>query len=216
MKPTFLFDLDGTLIDSIELICRSYEHAAREHLGSPVDSSVWREGIGRPLAWQFGQLTDDPELVRTLIDEYRKFNLKHHDLLINEYDGALEAVRELRARGCRLGIVTSKVRKLAERGLRVGGFVGLFEVVIGIDDVERAKPDPEPVQRALEELGARPEQAVFIGDSPHDLRAGRAAGVLTAAALWGPFSRERLAEEDPDFYLEAPGEIPGLVAAITS
>jgi pyrophosphatase PpaX len=98
------------------------------------------------------------------------------------------------------------------RGLVRASLEDTFDVVVGADDVTRPKPDPEPVRLALERLGAHPSGAVFIGDSRHDLVSGRAAGVKTAAALWGPFDRAHLADLEPDYWLETPRDLSLLTA----
>jgi pyrophosphatase PpaX len=145
-----------------------------------------------------------------MIATYRAHNQAHHDAMVKRYPGALEAVRALKSRGARVGVVTSKLRSSAHRGLALCGFDGLFDVVIGADDVQRPMPDGEPVRRALDALGAAPEGAIMVGDSPHDIAAGRAAGVRTAAALWGPFPRSWLEREAPDYWLVQPSDIAGL------
>ena len=117
----------------------------------------------------------------------------------------------LRAMGCRLGIVTSKNRAGAQRGLALVGLAHAFELTVAADDVERAKPDPEPVLRALEGLRAEARQAVYVGDSVHDIHAGKAAGVATAAVLWGQCDRDELSTAAPDHWLEAPAELLALV-----
>jgi pyrophosphatase PpaX len=205
-----LFDLDGTLIDSIELIRESYRHTLLAHTGSSPADAFWLAGLGRPLAWQFEQFTRDPAEVERMIATYRAYNLARHDELVRRYPGALEAVQSMAQRGIRLGVVTSKLRSGALKGLRLCGFEGLFEVVLGADDVARPKPDPEPVLRALELLELPAAEVVFVGDSPHDLDCGRAAGVRTAAALWGPFPRDWLERSKSDRWLATPGEIATL------
>jgi pyrophosphatase PpaX len=207
---TYLFDLDGTLIDSVELILRSYRHTVRVHLGKVPPDELWLEGMGTPLWAQLGAFSKDPKVVDAMIATYREHNRRHHDELIGEYPGALEAVEALSRRGVNLGVVTSKANWSARRGLSLCGFDGLFPVVVGADDVDRHKPDPSPVLRALELLGAEPSESVFIGDSPHDLAAGRAAGVSTAAALWGPVPRHLLEPQEPDYWLTGPEEIISL------
>lgn len=206
---TFLFDLDGTLIDSIELILSSYRHTLTVHRGSVPPDDVWLAGLGTPLWVQFREFTDDPAEIDAMIATYREHNLAHHDRLVRRYPGVNGAVAEV-ARRARLGIVTSKMRRGAQRGLSHCGFDGLFEVIVGADDVERPKPDPQPVERALSQLDADPAATVFVGDSPHDLQAGRAAGVRTAAALWGPFPRDLLEPHAPDFWLRDPSELARL------
>jgi len=204
---TFLFDLDGTLIDSIELILRSYRHTMRLHRGHEPSDDVWMEGLGTPLWVQFRHFTEDPAEIEAMVATYRAYNLAHHDELVRPYDGVVEAVRALRARKKTLGLVTSKMRSGALRGLRVAGLEDAFQVIVGADEVTHPKPHPEPVLMALERLRAPVAGAVFVGDSRHDLECGRAAGVKTAAVLWGPFDRAHLADLEPDYWLETPADL---------
>jgi pyrophosphatase PpaX len=203
---TYLFDLDGTLLDSVELILASYRHTALAHRGEAPDDAVWLAGLGTPLRTQLRHLSDDPVEIEAMTETYREHNLANHDRMVRPYDGVVDAVRGLAARGT-LGLVTSKLRQGALRGLRVADLEGAFSVVIGADDVDRHKPDPAPVLAAVERLGADPSTTVFIGDSPHDMAAGRAAGVRTAAALWGPFPRETLEPYRPDYWLYTPADL---------
>ena len=207
---TFLFDLDGTLIDSIDLILSSYRHTLAKHRGSVPPDEVWLAGVGTPLRAQFRQFTEDPAEIEELVSTYTEHNLANHDSLVREYPGVREAVLALAADGVKLGVVTSKKRRGAGMGLARGGFDGLFEVVVAADDVERHKPDPEPVTRAIELLGSAPTETVFVGDSPYDLVAGRAAGVATAAVAWGPFSRADLEAESPDYWVDDAAQLTSL------
>ena len=204
---TALFDLDGTLIDSIELIQRSYMHTLREHRGVEPPREMFLQGLGRPLRWQFAHFTQDAGEIEAMVATYRAYNFARHDEMVSPFAGAVEAVRELRSRGVKLGVVTSKMHYGAQRGLRHCGFDGLFDVVIGADDVERHKPDPAPVRLALERLGADPDTAVMVGDSPHDLASGRGAGARTAAVAWGPFPHDELRASGPDFWLDSTADI---------
>jgi pyrophosphatase PpaX len=206
---TYLFDLDGTLLDSVALILASYRHTALAHRGEAPDDAVWLAGLGTPLRTQLRCLSDDPAEVEAMAQTYREHNLANHDRMVRPYDGVVEAVREL-ALHATLGLVTSKLRHGALRGLRVAGLEAAFAVVIGADDVDRHKPDPAPVLAAVERLGADPSTTVFVGDSPHDLAAGRAAGVRTAAALWGPFPRLALEPHRPDHWLYTPADLANL------
>ena len=207
---TFLFDLDGTLIDSIELILRSYRHTMRAHRGLEPPDEVWMQGLGTPLWVQFHHWTEDPAEIEAMVATYRAYNLEHHDELVRPYEGVVAAVRDLRKNGKTLGLVTSKIREGALRGLQVAGLEDGFEVIVGADDVTHPKPHPEPVLKALERLGAPAADTVFIGDSRHDIECGRAAGVKTAAVLWGPFDRTYLADLVPDYWLERPEDLATL------
>lgn len=211
MTRTVLFDLDGTLIDSIELIHRSYEHTLRTHLGRGMERAEWLAGLGRPLAWQFAQCVRDPSEVDAMIATYRAWNLAHHDELVRPYPGVTEAVRALHARGVALAIVTSKANASARRGLAHCGLDGVFDVVIGVDDVTEHKPHPRPVLAALERLGREAATAVMVGDSPHDLASGRAAGTKTAAVAWGPFEHAELRAAGPDHWVPEPEGLRALV-----
>ena len=206
---TFLFDLDGTLIDSIELILRSYRHTMGLHRCNepcPPDD-VWMKGLGTPLYAQFREWTQDAAEIEAMVQTYREYNLTHHDALVKPYEGVVSEVLRIRAAGKRLGLVTSKLRDGAQRGLKISGLDEAFDIIVGCDDVTHYKPHPEPVLKAIDALGVSPGEAVFIGDSRHDMECGRAAGVKTAAVLWGPFSRTYLEDLSPDYWLEKPEQL---------
>ena len=208
-NSTFLFDLDGTIIDSIELILRSYRHTMELHRANepmPPDQ-MWIAGLGTPLWAQFGQITEDKEEIERMVQTYRKYNLTHHDALVKPYDGMVDEIRRMKHAGKQLGVVTSKLHDGAMRGLRVSGLAEAFDIVIGCDDVTNSKPHPEPVLKAIDELGVKADETVFVGDSRHDMESGRAAGVKTAAVLWGPFDRADLPDLRPDYWLEKPGDL---------
>ena len=209
-----LFDLDGTLIDSIELILNSAKHAFTARGGRVPDDREWLGGVGIPLATMFRRYAADDAEVESLIARYREYQLEHHDRLTRCYDDVVETVDFLRAAGHPCAIVTSKTSWLAKRGLEHVGLAQHFDVIIGCDSCERHKPEPEPVLLALDRLGYAPRDAVFVGDSVHDMLAGNAAGVSTIAALWGPFSREDLAAAAPTHYLDRIADLPTLLSAI--
>ena len=200
---TILFDLDGTLIDSIELILSSYRHTMQVHRGDPMPDDLWLAGLGTPLRMQFRHFTDDPAEIEAMIATYREHNIAHHDGMVTPYPGALQTLQRLKAAGAKLGIVTSKNDRGLARGLSLCGFEGLFDALVTCDTLPESKPHPAPVLRGLKDIGhVEGHKALFVGDSPHDMAAGNAAGVDTAACLWGPFSREQLAEQHPTHWLE--------------
>ena len=214
MPRPILFDLDGTLIDSIELIQRSKDHAFRVR-GRPVPSDEeWLTGIGIPLTTMFERYAAYDADVAEFIREYRAYQLPNHDRLVRGYDGALETLTALRELGHPIAIVTSKSVELSRRGLTHVGLAHLIDTIVGCDSCTNHKPHPEPVLMALERLGHAPEAAVFIGDSVHDMHAGKAAGVITVAALWGPFTRQELLRSDPGYFLDRVAELPALLARL--
>lgn len=206
-----LFDLDGTLIDSGPIIMASMRHASVTVLGREPDEARVRAAIGGPgLVAQMREL--DPARVDELVETYRAHNEPLHATL-QTFDGVLELLPELRRRGHQLGIVTAKrvatVRLAFERFPQLGE---LTDVLVGAEDTERHKPDPDPVLEALRRIDASPEEAVYVGDSPFDIRAGRSAGAYTIAVGWGGIHPdERLLAEQPDALVQHPKEILALV-----
>ncbi|MGH7583462.1 MAG: HAD-IA family hydrolase [Gemmatimonadales bacterium] len=207
---TVLFDLDGTLIDSVDLIVDSYLHTFEVHGVPAWTRDEILSGLGTPLRIAFGKIARDAAEIDAWIATYRAYNLAHHDAWVRAYPGTVEMVHQLKAAGRRLGLVTSKNRSGAERGLNLVGLAGTIEVIVGADDVANPKPHPEPVQRALEQLGASAATCVFVGDSRHDIHAGRSAGVATAGVTWGPFDRHHLEAALPDHYCDSPEDLLAL------
>lgn len=200
---TWLFDFDGTLVDSVELILDSLRHTTRTVLGRVVPDDVLRARVGRPLAEHMREL--DADRADDLVAVYREHNMRRHADLLRPYPGVAELLAGLRGRRARVGIVTSKMRPAVDAGLALVP-LGEFDAIVTCEDTDRHKPDPAPVLRGLELLGADPETTVYVGDSPYDVQAGRAAGVQTAAALWGAFPAAVLRAERPDRELVRPEE----------
>jgi pyrophosphatase PpaX len=207
-----LFDLDGTLVDTVPFILAAVRHAFEGEPRSPTDAE-WIEGMGTPLRVQLTQLAASPDRVEPLFQRYRSFWLQHHDAMTGLFPGAGEVVRALKAAGHPIGVVTAKVEAGAERTLRLVGLRDQVDVIVAADTVERSKPDPMPVRHALMRLDRSPGEAVMIGDSPHDLAAGRGAGTTTAGVCWGAASRQALAPL-ADHLLTEVAELLPLVARL--
>lgn len=206
-----LFDLDGTLLDSVALIVASFEHALEAH-GLPArDRATICAGIGTPLVAQLETLSGGAVPLEPLVETYRTHNIAHHDRMARPFPGVQALVRRLQQTGTRLGLVTSKRRAGADRGLRLLELEGCFDVIVAADDVERGKPHPEPVHRSLEGLGCAPGEAAFVGDSVHDIEAGNRAGVATVGVLWGPFGRQQLEPARPHRLVETVEELARLL-----
>ena len=208
-----LFDLDGTLVDSVELILNSYQHVHREHLQDVgVAGDHYRSKLGVPLLQIYQELVEDEVRAAQLVEAYKKHNRTLHDGMVRCYPGVKQMLHQLDESGVALAIVTSKGREVALRGLRICEIDRFFATIVALENVEHHKPDPQPVERAVELLGTTAERTLFVGDAPTDIAAGRAAGVLTGAALWGPFPRDSMQQHPPDFWFESPLEIPAIVA----
>jgi pyrophosphatase PpaX len=211
VKPTepsvWLFDFDGTLVDSENLILASFRHATDAVLGATPSDDVLRAGIGLTLEQQSHDLAGDR--AQELFDVYVEHNRAFHSELLRTFDGVPEMILRLRRRGARLGVVTAKIRPTMELGFEhVPLERDWFEVLVAKEDTRLHKPHPEPLLLALELMGAAAEDAVFVGDSPFDIRAAHAAGITAAAAAWGDiFSRDVLVAEGPQIVFDSPDQV---------
>ena len=203
-----LFDLDGTLIDSERLILASYRHTMQAHLGYVPPEDTWKATIGQPLVVQMKMFAEREDQVAAMIQTYVDHNLGNHDDYVRPFPEVRSVLEAILESGRALGIVTSKKRRATHMGLaRCDLPTEWFSTIVTADDVERYKPEPDPVLKALDDAVVAPAVAMFVGDSTHDMRSGRAAKVVTAAALWGPYSRAQLEPTDPDLWLDEPGDL---------
>ena len=213
-QPTaILFDLDGTLIDTYHLYLECYRRALAPYLGyAPRDEEIVarRPTSERRFLEEWIGAEQAGACHAAMLEHYHAL---HGALGEGLYDGVREMLAALHSGGVRLGIVTGKGRsawETTERNLELGR----FEVVVTDDDVRRPKPDPEGVLAALAALGVPPAEALYVGDSAGDLRAGRSAGTRVAASLWpktAPGERDAFLEEvlplAPDWSFERPADL---------
>jgi pyrophosphatase PpaX len=204
-----LFDLDGTLIDTVELIRVSFRHATRAVLGYEIADEITMANVGQPLRQQFHDMA--PDHAEELLRVYRAFNMAHHDELAKAYPGTTEVLAELQARGIPMGVVTSKGTQAATRGIDHFGLRPFLQVVVTADDVEIHKPDPHPLRVAAGLMGVELEYCIYVGDSPHDMAAAIAGGAIAVAALWGAFPEEQVVVPGTAFALASIADLPGLL-----
>ena len=191
-----LFDLDGTLADTIPLIVASYQHAFRHVLGEEVEEVRARAWIGRPLLGAL--LEESPEHGHALDAAYREWNLANTSALIRRYEGVPELLTELAALDVTTAVVTSKRRETALLALVGVGIEHLIEVAAGLEDTERHKPDPEPLLHGARVLGVDPGECVYVGDATVDVLAAQRAGMASVAVTWGAGERDELVAAGPD------------------
>jgi pyrophosphatase PpaX len=191
--PVVLFDLDGTLVDSGRIILSSFRHATRTVLEREIPDEVLVAGVGGSgIAEQMAAI--DAERVDELVRVYREHNEPLHEEL-EAFEGVAELLERLDGEGRRLGIVTAKRRPTVQLAFDRLELESWFGAVVCREQTEHGKPHPEPVLRALEILGGTPDEAAFVGDSPYDMGAGRAAGVFTVGVSWGGIHDGALLEE---------------------
>lgn len=197
---TVLFDLDGTLIDTNELIISSFLHTLEHYYPSQYKREDVLPFLGPTLRETFEPM--DATKVDEMIATYRKYNLAHHDTFVTEFPTVLDTVKILKEKGYKVGIVTTKISDVVMKGLKLTNLDSYFDVIVALDHVEKAKPDPEPIFKALEQLGSKPDEAIMVGDNYHDILAGKNAGTKTAGVAWTIKGRDYLDQFEPDYILE--------------
>ena len=209
MVKGILFDLDGTLIDTNELIISSYQYTLKSQLGLEVSREEIIGYFGEPLIITLGRYCSKEQLPQ-LVKCYREYNLAQHDTLVKSFPGVRETLEELlKSRELQIAVVTSKMRDTALRGLALLNLLEYINVLVGYENTTMHKPDPGPVQKALEYLAIEPSEVVMVGDSPYDVRSAHGAGVRCGVVEYSIFERVQLEKEKPDFWLATLLELPG-------
>ncbi|MFT4109088.1 MAG: HAD-IA family hydrolase [Propionicimonas sp.] len=203
--PCVVFDLDGTVVNTIPLIISSYRHAMDRVLGETPTDDEARGWIGQTLYDTFHRL--HPAHAQELIDTYIAWNLEHLPDLIEEFDGVPELLDALSAAGVLTGVATSKRRTSAEVSLQHAGLSGRLPVTVAMDDTAVHKPNPEPLLLALTRIGRSPGEAAYVGDAVVDVLAARAAGMSSIAVSWGAAERDALVAAEPDFLVDTVAEL---------
>jgi pyrophosphatase PpaX len=207
VPPALLFDLDGTLVDTIELIISSARFAFADFEGTRPTDDDWRALIGRPLTASIREFAKTEAEADRIFKRYREYQLLHHDNLVRAFDGMVDALKDWHEAGHQMAVVTSKSDWLARKGLELVGVSDLFPVLVGCDTCVNHKPHPEPVERALTQLGRSPDDAIFVGDSPHDIESGKAAGVYTIGVTWGAFTGVQMRAAGADVVVDDLGSL---------
>ncbi|MCP3810438.1 pyrophosphatase PpaX [Paenibacillus sp. SEL1] len=200
MINTILFDLDGTIMDTNELIISTFLHILNHPDADPLTREHIIPHMGGTLDDQlrtFSGLTD----VSGLVKDYRAYNQIHHDQMVKPFPYVIEVIQELRARGIKLGVVTTKIRPSTIRVLNLFNLTSSMDYIVTVDDVEHPKPHAEPVLKALAGLNAEAEHTLMVGDSSFDILSAQAAGVKSAGVAWSLKGEETLRGYGPDYML---------------
>jgi pyrophosphatase PpaX len=203
-----LFDLDGTLVDSSEAIIKAVEKAL-ESKGLTCNRAKVARMIGLPLENIFGVLASNlsEQEIWQLVHEYRKYYMAHHLENTTIHPSAQMVLRKLKAKGFKLGIITTKYREPVMDVLSHFGIAELFDVVVTGYEVIKHKPAPDIVLEAAKRLRVDPKQCVVVGDSPLDVQAGKQAGTFTIAVLSTTYTRKQLESTKPTIVIEEFEEI---------
>ncbi|TDT58392.1 pyrophosphatase PpaX [Fonticella tunisiensis] len=214
MINAVLFDLDGTLIDTNELIVQSFKYTFKKHLNIDISKDEIVKFFGEPLHTTLARY--DEKNADRLLKDYREYNESIHDSMIKGIEGAEEVLKELKNRGIKLGIVTSKRRTLAERGLNIFNLLGLMDVVITPEDTLKHKPEGEPAVKACKLLGVSPEEALMVGDSPVDILCGKNAGTKTCFVKYSAVPFKDVVYTNPDYVIVKLRDLLDIVEDSTS
>ncbi len=194
-----IFDNDGTIADTSDLIVPCMHYATEKVLGKTWSDEFCSSMIGIPLADQAKHYTDDPELQDELCRVYRERNDEFHDSLIKKFPGCKEALAEMSAAGLTLAVATSKLRTVCNRGLQILEIKEYMNTVVGAEDTERHKPFGDPIVYTAEQLGFAVDQCAYVGDAPFDMRAAKDAHVTAVGVTWGFYDEQILIDEHADY-----------------
>lgn len=200
MIKAILFDLDGTIIDTNELIITSFDYILNNYLGLNIGKDEIIESFGIPLKDVMNHYAK--ERADELVDEYIKYSLHSHDKYIKSYDHVEDGLIKLRNKGLKLAIVTSKRRGTALKGLNCFDLEKYFDVIITPEDSKRHKPDGEPVIKACEALEVKPEETIMVGDSHNDILCGKNAGAKTCLVNYTALDVKKIKAYNPDFTID--------------
>ena len=202
MVKAILFDFDGTLVDASEAIVQTF-NAVMSHFGlDPWASRRITAGIGRPLATLFQEIRTEcrPFQLQEMLEAYEELARREDPQAVRLQPNVRRTLATL-SESVQMGVVTSRRGGGALEILRRFGLETYFSAVIGIESVERPKPDAQPLRLALELLGVSPEEALMVGDTGDDVRSARNAGVRSAAVTTGHQTLGTLLEAQPDYII---------------
>ncbi|MDN4619019.1 pyrophosphatase PpaX [Paenibacillus sp. PsM32] len=214
MIDTVLLDLDGTIVDTNELIIASFINTLESNGLAPLTREQIIPHMGLTLEQQLRAFSGVDD-VTSYVTAYREYSAIHHDTMVAPFPEVTEVLTRLQAEGIKLGVVTTKIRPNTLKVLEMFQLDQFMEVIITQDDVEHTKPHPQPIERAMEALGSSPERTLMVGDSPADLQAASAAGVMSAAVAWSLKGEEELSKYHPQYILHTMSDLYELVLGDT-
>lgn len=205
---TVLFDMDGTLIDTNALIHESFVHTFKHYGLSFTDEEILSFN-GPPLQKTFNKI--NPELADEMIKTYREHNIQNHDKLVEVFPTVVETLERLKDNDIKMAVVSAKMKPGVDLGLEMTNLRQYFDSIISVDDVNNPKPHPEPVMKALEELGGKRETSLMVGDNYHDIESGNNAGVKTVGVKWSLKGEAFLRQFEPTYMIDEMSDILKIV-----
>lgn len=209
---TVLFDFDGTVMNTNDVIINSWQHTFRTLENREEDEAKIIATFGEPLQVTMEKLFPDVP-VEKAIQIYRSYHYDNFGELISLFPGMKELIAELKKRGYKIGMVTSRLRKTTEQGMRRYGIMEYFDTVVTADDTDKHKPDPEPIHIALKKLGSVPERSVMLGDTMFDILCAKNAGVKSVLVSWAMAvtEEEKTGPNRPDHIIDQAEDLLKLI-----
>ncbi|KXU52033.1 MAG: pyrophosphatase PpaX [Longibaculum muris] len=195
-----IFDLDGTLLNTDLLIHKTFDHVFEKYKpGYILSEEEHLSFLGPTLKDTFARYFPE-SMSDELIEYYRDYNHAHHEDFVTIYPTVKETLETLKNKGYPLAVVTTKYSKAAYLGLDLFDLTQYFDVVLGMDNVNRVKPDPEGILKAMNQTNCK--KALYVGDNTSDILAGKNAGVHTAGVKWTPKGTSEMEKLNPDLMID--------------
>lgn len=212
---TILFDLDGTLVDSNEIIVRTFEHVMTKYVPEvELNIELIKSFIGPSLYQTFGEYRTI-EIVEEMILEFRDYYKENEHQYFSIYPNVIDVLKELKKRGIKMGIVTTKFMDAAWPSIKHFELEAYFDTYIGLEHVENPKPDPEPIYKALENIKDY-TGVMMVGDNKSDIKAGQNANCLSVGVGWTFKGREELNKANPDYMLDSMFDLLDIIDELNS
>lgn len=209
MLRNILFDFDGTLVDTNDLIITALNESSRHFLGRDLTQEDLNSILGKYLDDQMKYLS--PEYYKEMVLFYKTYYKEHQFAMIKEFPGIRQMLSDLKELGCKIAIVSAKGRGGIEQGLSHFGLADFIDVIISAYDIQNNKPHPEPALKAMKALGAAACETILVGDSPYDILCGKNAEIKTALVDWTIFPKDDLLNLKPDYVLMSASDLVNIV-----
>ncbi|TCS95687.1 pyrophosphatase PpaX [Hazenella coriacea] len=194
-----LFDLDGTLLNTNQLILASFMHTLEHHCPGKYTEQDVLAIMGEPLIDMMRRFDD--RQAEQMVETYQKHNIENHDHYVEPFPHVVEVIKQINQAGIPMAVVTNKRRPVVEMGLRLFGLDAWMDEVICVGDAPQAKPEPDLLLLAMERIQMKPEECLMVGDSRYDLMAAQKAGVACAGVSWS-LHLDDLQKYRPDYMLD--------------
>lgn len=202
MMKTILFDLDGTLIQTPKIILDAFKQTFIKYFPDVVlEETELSNFLGQTLWKTFGAYSDDQQIIDAMVTYYRQISNEMIEMGVIAYPNAKQTIKYLKKQGCKIGIVTSKMKEVATYHLKLTDLYDDIDGIIGYEDVINHKPDPEPIYKALALFDAKKEETIYVGDHENDIKAAKKAGIESCAVTYSIRLKEMLFEQ-PEYVID--------------